>query len=117
MSSDLSKTEAAAPSATVAGVSPDGELLQKILAESRQDILKASPIRDDPAPEQKSYPIDLVGQLIAEVMKGAVTVSDDTEAMLNARIAQIDEILSDQLNAIMHDPEFQKLEASWRGLH
>ena len=50
-------------------------------------------------------------------MKGAVTVSADTEAMLNARIAEIDQLLSDQLNAIMHDPEFQKLEASWRGLH
>ena len=50
-------------------------------------------------------------------MKGAVTVSADTEAMLNARIAEIDALLTDQLNAIMHDPEFQKLEASWRGLH
>ena len=117
MSSDLSKTEAAASSATVVEESPNAAILQKILAESRQEILAASRIRDDAAPEQKTYQLDLVGQLVAEVMKGTVTVSDDIEAMLNARIAQIDEILSDQLNAIMHDPEFQKLEASWRGLH
>ena len=31
-------------------------------------------------------------------------------------IAQIDHLLSLQLNEIMHHPEFQKLEGSWRGL-
>ena len=45
-----------------------------------------------------------------------MTVGRDTEAMINARIAQIDHLLSLQLNEIMHHPEFQKLEASWRGL-
>jgi type VI secretion system protein ImpC len=117
MSSDPSKTEAAASSTTTTEASPEADLLQQILTESRQDILRASRIREDAAPEQKSYQLDLVGQLVAEVMKGAVTVSADTEAMLNDRIAQIDALLSDQLNAIMHDPAFQKLEGSWRGLH
>jgi type VI secretion system protein ImpC len=37
--------------------------------------------------------------------------------MINARIAVLDEIISKQLNEIMHQPSFQKLEASWRGLH
>ena len=36
--------------------------------------------------------------------------------MINARIAQIDHLLSIQLNEIMHHPAFQKLEGSWRGL-
>lgn len=35
---------------------------------------------------------------------------------LNADVAQIDQWLNDQLNAILHHPQFQKLEASWRGL-
>src|SRR4051812_34625092 len=35
---------------------------------------------------------------------------------LNRDVARIDELLSAQLNAILHQPEFQKLEASWRGL-
>ena len=30
---------------------------------------------------------------------------------------QIDETISRQLSAVMHHPEFQRLEASWRGLH
>ncbi len=37
--------------------------------------------------------------------------------MINARIAQIDALISKQLNEILHYPDFQKLEASWRGLH
>jgi type VI secretion system protein ImpC len=36
--------------------------------------------------------------------------------MINARIAQIDHLISLQLNEVMHAPEFQKLEGSWRGL-
>ncbi|MBI1249280.1 type VI secretion system contractile sheath large subunit [bacterium] len=35
---------------------------------------------------------------------------------LNADVAQIDQWLNDQLNAILHHPKFQKLESSWRGL-
>jgi type VI secretion system protein ImpC len=59
---------------------------------------------------------DMVKQFVAEVLEGSMTVAPDTEAMINARIAQIDHLLSLQLNEIIHAPEFQKLEASWRGL-
>ncbi|NTV42743.1 MAG: type VI secretion system contractile sheath large subunit, partial [Syntrophobacteraceae bacterium] len=45
-----------------------------------------------------------------------MVVSKDTEAMINARIAQIDRLISMQLNEVMHHPDFQKLEGSWRGL-
>ncbi|MBN2490937.1 MAG: type VI secretion system contractile sheath large subunit [Planctomycetes bacterium] len=39
-------------------------------------------------------------------------------AQLLARdIARIDDALSAQVNAILHHPRFQRLEASWRGLH
>jgi type VI secretion system protein ImpC len=46
-----------------------------------------------------------------------VRVAKDIESTINARIADIDALLSQQLNEIMHAPELQKLEASWRGLH
>ena len=59
---------------------------------------------------------DMVKQFVAEVLEGTITMAADTEAMLNARIAQIDQIISRQVNAIVHAPEFQKLEATWRGL-
>ncbi len=59
---------------------------------------------------------DLVKRFVEEVLEGSITVARDTEAMINARIAQIDHLLSLQLNEILHHPEFQRLEASWRGL-
>ncbi|MES3036207.1 MAG: type VI secretion system contractile sheath large subunit [Gemmatimonadota bacterium] len=59
---------------------------------------------------------DIVSRFVSEVLEGAVTVGRDTEAMINARIAQLDHLLSLQVNEIMHHPEYQKLEASWRGL-
>src|SRR5919112_235535 len=59
---------------------------------------------------------DMIKQFVAEVLEGSITMGRDTEAALNARIAQIDHLLSIQLNEILHAPEFQRLEASWRGL-
>ncbi|HEX6534370.1 MAG TPA: type VI secretion system contractile sheath large subunit [Gemmatimonadaceae bacterium] len=59
---------------------------------------------------------DMVKQFVSEVLAGSITMARDTEAMLNARIAQIDHLISLQLNEIMHAPEFQKLEGTWRGL-
>jgi type VI secretion system protein ImpC len=58
----------------------------------------------------------LVEQFVKEVLAGSITVAADTEAMINARIAQIDHLVSIQLNEILHHPDFQKLEATWRGL-
>ncbi|HKN64743.1 MAG TPA: type VI secretion system contractile sheath large subunit [Gemmatimonadaceae bacterium] len=59
---------------------------------------------------------DLVKNFVTEVLKGTVTIAADTEAMINARIAQIDQLISMQLNEVMHHPDFQRLEGTWRGL-
>src|SRR5271168_4211498 len=59
---------------------------------------------------------DLVKEFVAQVLDGSMTVAKDAEMMINARIAQIDHLLSLQLNEIMHNAQFQKLEGSWRGL-
>ena len=45
-----------------------------------------------------------------------MTVSPDVESMVNQRIAQIDHLLSLQLTEVMHQPQFQQLEATWRGI-
>ena len=67
--------------------------------------------------EQREQSRRQIATLVDEVMKGEITVSKDLEATINARIADIDALLSKQLNTIMHAKEFQKLEGSWRGLH
>ena len=58
----------------------------------------------------------LVKEFINQVLEGQVTISKDTEAMINSRVAQIDHLVSIQLNEILHNAQFQKLEGSWRGL-
>jgi type VI secretion system protein ImpC len=58
----------------------------------------------------------LIKEFVSQVLDGSMTVSKDTEAMINARIAQIDHLVSIQLNEILHHAAFQKLEGSWRGL-
>ena len=71
-------------------------------------------IRDE---SQRAYARDLIGELAVQVLDEGMVLSNDTVAMLNNRIAQIDELISDQLNEVLHAQPFQQLEASWRGLH
>ncbi len=85
---------------------PTGSLLDQIVDQGRVG-------RDA---EAKARGRDLVKQFVAQVLEGSMTVARDTEAMINARIAQIDHLLSLQLTEILHHPEYQRLEASWRGL-
>ena len=85
----------------------EGGLLDQIISETRIG-------RDE---DQRAQSRQQIATLVEEVMQGAITVSKDIEAMINARIADIDELLSRQLNEIMHYPDLQKLEGSWRGLH
>ena len=59
---------------------------------------------------------DLIKEFVAQVLDGSMIVAKDAEMMINARIAQIDHLLSLQLNEIIHHPQFQKLEGTWRGL-
>lgn len=60
---------------------------------------------------------DLLRTLTSEALSGTVTFSKNLTQTFNKAIAAIDEKLSKQLTAIMHNEEFQKLEGSWRGLN
>lgn len=60
---------------------------------------------------------DIISELVHQVLDGTVVVSDNLSATLDARVAELDELISKQLSEVMHTAEFQKLESSWRGLH
>ncbi len=60
---------------------------------------------------------DMIGEFVQEVMQGQLVIGKDMESAINARIAEIDRLVSAQLNEVMHAEEFQKLEGSWRGLN
>jgi len=95
-----------AQGAVVGGDTAERSLLDQIVEEGR--------IARDPAGKERGK--NLVREFVTQVLEGSMTVSKDAEAMINARIAQIDHLLSIQLNEILHTESFQKLEASWRGL-
>ena len=69
-------------------------------------------------PSQSVYAKKLLGQFATQILDEGMKSAPDkgVVAMINERIAEIDQILTDQLNAIMHHPDFQALEASWVGL-
>ena len=60
---------------------------------------------------------DLVKNLVEQAMAGTLVFDKNLSRTFERAIAAIDRKLSDQLNAIMHDPKFTKLEGTWRGLN
>src|SRR5437588_11246992 len=60
---------------------------------------------------------DYFKQFLESAVKPGMVVSKDVETYIKYWIGEIDKKLSSQLNEILHHPEFQKLEATWRGLH
>ena len=101
--SDPQKATAAAAAQTT---SQEVGLLDQIVEQGR--------LAKDPSAKERGK--NLVKEFVAQVLEGSMTISRDAEAMINARIAQIDHLISLQLNEVLHHPEFQKLEGSWRGL-
>jgi type VI secretion system protein ImpC len=67
-------------------------------------------------PEAKDRGRGLISEFVAQVLEGNMTLARDAELMIASRIAQIDHLLSIQLNEVLHHPKFQRLEGSWRGL-
>lgn len=58
----------------------------------------------------------LLRTLTEEALAGTVTFSRNLTITLNQAIAALDRRMSEQLAAVMHNPDFLKLEGSWRGL-
>ena len=58
----------------------------------------------------------LIKEFVAQVLEGSMTIGRDADQMITARVAQIDHLISIQLNEVLHHPQFQKLEGTWRGL-
>ena len=85
----------------------DTDLLETIINDSNI-------VREE---SQRTWAKEIISEFAKEVMDGQIKVSKNTEAMINARIAELDRLISAQLNEVMHNKAFQKLEGSWRGLN
>jgi type VI secretion system protein ImpC len=58
-----------------------------------------------------------VRTLAEQALVNTRVISQDAYKTIEAIIAELDRKLSEQVNLIMHHPDFQQLEGAWRGLH
>src|SRR5690349_12591317 len=58
-----------------------------------------------------------VRTLAEQALSQTKLISADVVKSIEAIIAQLDKKLTEQINLILHHPDFQKLEGAWRGLH
>src|SRR5215204_10171 len=99
-------TESQAASAGAAQASDATNILDQVIAATKPQSQKE-------ADRAKGY----FKQFLEGVVKPGQVVSKDVEATIKYWIGEIDKKLTAQLNEVMHHPEFQKLEGTWRGLH
>src|SRR5947208_9444839 len=99
MANEQQQAQAGAEATTTESVS----LLDQIISTTKQT--------------ERSRAEDLIRALTDEALKGTVTWSRNVTQTITQGIAAIDKAMSTQLAAVMHNPDFQKLEGSWRGLH
>jgi type VI secretion system protein ImpC len=86
--------------------SPPPDILQQVVAATR-------PQADQEKEQAKEYFLEFLKQAVP----ADHVIPKDVEANIKHWIGEIDKKLSAQLNEVMHHPDFQRLEASWRGLH
>ncbi|MEM8514044.1 type VI secretion system protein ImpC [Massilia sp. MP_M2] len=84
----------------------DASLLDQIVEQSRVATSSSEHVRAR----------DLISELVSQVMQGTMVMSSNLSATIDARLAELDRMISEQLSSVMHAPEFQKLERSWTGL-
>jgi type VI secretion system protein ImpC len=94
----------AAPEAGAATVeTQEVNLLDRVLTATKQT--------------ERSRAEELMKTLVDQSLAGTLTFDKNVTKTINATIKAIDEKLSAQLSAVMHHPDFQKLEGTWRGLN
>src|SRR5271157_469776 len=96
------QAQAAAPAAAAAEAQ-EVSLLDQVLSATKQT--------------ERSRAEELMKTLVDQALAGVVSFDKNVTKTITATIKAIDEKLSTQLAAIMHHPDFQKLEGTWRGLN
>src|SRR5262245_30605160 len=97
------QTQAAGASAGQAAEAPG--LLEQVIQATR-------PQSDKEADRARGY----FKQFLEGVVKPGQVVSKDVETNIKYWIGELDKKLTGQLNEVMHHPDFQRLEGTWRGL-
>ncbi|HMF14375.1 MAG TPA: type VI secretion system contractile sheath large subunit [Gemmataceae bacterium] len=101
-------------SATETRQAPQTVTTEKEAASLLDQVIKVTRPQDEREAERtKNY----FRRFLDQVVKPGQVVSNDVEANIKHWIGEIDKSLSAQLNEVMHHPDFQRMEGTWRGLH
>jgi type VI secretion system protein ImpC len=97
--------------------------LEKAAAPDAQTVVETSLLDDivtatrlKPADEGYAIAKKGVAALLGQLVEPGRTVDKVSNALIDEFIAEIDQKLSAQLDAILHNPQVQKLESTWRSL-
>ena len=71
-----------------------------------------------PKTDQAKEAVEIAVKTLAEqALQYTSLVSNDVVKSIESMVAALDQKITEQLNAILHHPDFQALESAWRGLH
>lgn len=95
------------------------------MSENKTEVIIETPIIEEIMGKSKfsihdeSYPIAKQGvaEFITQIVKSDNAEEKVNKFALDEMIAHIDDVISEQMDEILHNKEFQKLEATWRGLY
>ena len=99
----MSEAESAPAGATASTTEAAPSFLDQVVAATKQ------------TPRDEAQ--DLVKNLVEQALSGTVTFDKNLTRTFERAIAAIDRKVSEQLNAVIHNPRFTQLEGTWRGLH
>jgi type VI secretion system protein ImpC len=99
--------DAQADGAQAALQEQEGSLLDQILSEARFE------------PDKEGYEMARQGisAFIADILEGKRVVDRVDQSVVDAMIVDLDRRLSAQVNEILHNESFQKIESAWRSLY
>lgn len=103
----MAKEKQAAAAAPAAVATDDAQsLLDQVIAATRPQNKK-----------EADRTKDFFKEFLNQVVEPGKVVSKDVEDNIKSWIGEIDKVLTEQLNEVLHHPDLQKLESTWRGLH
>ena len=102
----------AEPLLNTAGAAPAAETIQ--LDDFSMLLQKEFKPNDDARANRIESAVQTLAQ---QALADTAVIGDDVFATLDAMRAALDRKLSEQVNKIIHDEEFQALESAWRGLN
>src|SRR5690606_35971370 len=86
-------------------------------AEVREESLLDAVISVTQKQETRDETVDWLKRLVERATAGEVKWDKSLTRTLQKAIDAIDRTVSKQVAAILHHPDFQKLEGTWRGFH